>query len=158
MNRIGFVVTVGSVGIHVCATGLLAWGTLAHCVISIQANSTLCPAPFVTFPSVIAGNRPGWGCAIFDTYMEDSENPMFAVTKASGDCVIGPRRWVNINGAGSGIVGFDYDNVGRSGAVLRAVHERCRNRGLPWDPHHGQRGLDGNGVAPNGDDHQWSFQ
>lgn len=89
MNRIGFVVTVGSVGIHVCATGLLAWGTLAHCVISIQANSTAGPG-YHNAPDYFPSKHIGW--EDFGVTDEFCWTHLTQRTSAEGS----PWHWINM--------------------------------------------------------------
>jgi len=115
--------------------------------------TTLCPSPMLdaaVFPTTSPGVRKGWGCVIFDTYMNDTISAQDAVVKLSG-CPTSNFRWVG-TAAGNYIVGFDYDNTAGSGATMRAVSDKCKNQDAD-----GGRKLDGNRQKPNGDDRDWSF-
>ena len=119
--------------------------------------TTLCPATVSVFPQDgdTVGNRKGWGCIIFDTYMDDGPNykPDKAVTKTSGNCAITSQRWFG-NEIGKFGIGFNFDNVNRNGATMRVIAQLCRNKVLAGL----NRALDGNGIQPNGDDKQWTFK
>jgi hypothetical protein len=112
--------------------------------------TTLCPAPVAVFPASSPGNRKGWGCIIFDTYMDDSYAATQAVTKISGSCSVSNFRWVD-NGSGKFCLGFDFDNTGGGGATMRAHAFYCVNSCTLG------RQLDGNRVQENGDDRDWAF-
>ena len=119
--------------------------------------TTLCPAPMAnnsTYPASASGKK-GYGCVIFDTYMNDEIPAKEALKKVSG----GPtsnHRWDG-SAEEKFILGFDYDNTGYIPTTMRVVGDRCRNA----DPY-GGRGLDVNRVAPNSTDKksenlEWSY-
>ena len=115
--------------------------------------TTLCPAPLAhnaVFPDVAAGNRKGWGCIIFDTYMCGTNAATAALLKTAG-CPTYGHRWFG-NDDGDYGLGFCFDKTGGSATTMRAVADKCRNEGSS-----GGRELDGNRVKPNKDDRNWSF-
>lgn len=139
-----------------------AWdsGTNYSANVRMHGNdwTTLCPAPMKdapVFPASSPGNRYGWGCIIFDTYMNSNISPSVALFKVSG----GPTynyRWSG-NTHGKFILGFDYDKTGGAATTMRAVGKECKNK----DPDGGRR-LDGDRVAPNDtdatpDNREWSY-
>jgi hypothetical protein len=115
--------------------------------------TTLCPAPLADnslFPeTAVSETRKGWGCILFDTYMNTTNSANDALTVVSG-CPITNRRWFG-NADGYYGVGFDFDKTGGSNTTLRAVADRCRNKGIQG------RAMDGDRVQPNNDDKEWSF-
>jgi len=115
--------------------------------------TTLCPAPLAdnaVFPDTAAGNRKGWGCIIFDTYMNQNNPASDALLKLSG-CPTTDHRWFG-NSDGVYGLGFDFDKTGGAGTTMRAVADKCRNDG-------GSKGrqMDGDRVTPSGDNREWSF-
>jgi len=108
--------------------------------------STLCPAPVAFYPDADPGQRKGWGCIIFDTYMDDTISATDALTMVAGGAAVTNVRWLG-NGSGSFALGFDFDNCAGGGLTLRANADKCLHSGSGWG-----RELDGNGVQPNGDD------
>ncbi len=114
--------------------------------------TTLCPAPLAVFPASSPGSRKGWGCIIFDTYMDDSYAAAQAVTKLSGSCGVSNFRWVD-NGSGKYCLGFNFDNTGGGGATMRAHADKCKN---DCDGDLGRK-LDGNRIQENEDDRDWTF-
>jgi len=116
-------------------------------------NEPLCPAPVAKFPSASPGTRKGWGCIVFDTYMNEDVAAGDALSKVSGGCTISNIRWIE-NGSGRYAIGFDFDNSGAGGATMKAEADECVHAsGIAGS---GRR-LDGDGVTPNGDDVTWSF-
>lgn len=113
--------------------------------------TTLCPSSLATFPSANPGERKGWGCIIFDTYMMGDYFPANqAVIKTNGTCSVSDFRWVS-NGYGMFCDGFEFDNENGGGATMKADADKCQADGI------GNLRLDGDGEAPNGDDWPWSF-
>lgn len=115
--------------------------------------TTLCPAPIATnamFPDIAIGNRTGWGCIIFDTYMCNTNAPDDALLKTAG-CPTSDHRWLgNINGFYG--IGFDYDKTGGGATTMRALADKCRNDGGEG------RKMDGNrATPPYGTDCEWSY-
>ena len=116
--------------------------------------TTLCPAPSVSFPSEIITARKGWGCVIFDTYVDkDWESASNALALVSGSCTISNVQWLS-NPYGEYGIGFDFDKTG-TGSVTVKVHadkclHDCSNTGMG-------RELDGDRIDENGDDYEWEF-
>ena len=116
--------------------------------------TTLCPAPMTDdpfFPGTVPGNRYGWGCTIFDTYMRDAEAAGSALIGISGTTAYSPH-WAGDTSYGKFILGFSYDKTGGTGQTVRAVADHCKNA----DPD-GGREMDGDRVTPNGDDRDWPY-
>ena len=112
--------------------------------------TTLCPAPFAdnaVFPDATAGNRKGWGCVIFDTYMSTTNSASDALTKQSG-CPTFDHRWFG-NDDGYYGLGFDFDKSDGASTTMRTIANKCWNEGQDCG-----RELDGNRVKPNGDNPQ----
>ena len=115
--------------------------------------TTLCPAPLAdnaVFPASNPGNRKGWGCIIFDTYMNVTNSASDALTKVSG-CPTSDHRWFG-NADGKYGLGFDFDKTGGAATTMRAVADKCRNEGVG-----GGREMDGNRVKPSKDNRDWPF-
>ncbi len=116
--------------------------------------TTLCPAPMnddPVWPDSNPGNRYGWGCIIFDTYMNVSVVGGNALTMVTG----GPtydHNWRGDTTYGKFALGFDYDKTGGLATNMRGVAASCRNN----DPD-GGREVDGDRVNPNKDDRDWSY-
>lgn len=115
--------------------------------------TTLCPAPLADnadFPDGTAGNRKGWGCFIFDTYMCSTSAATDALLNITG-CPTTNHRWFgNVDGYFG--LGFDFDKTGGAATTMRAVADKCRNEGGA----DGRR-MDGDRVTPNGDNCEWSY-
>ena len=122
--------------------------------------TTLCPAPMAAdevWPpdQTDPGRRYGFGCVIFDTYMNHSISASEALIKVSG----GPtydHRWVPSK-HGKFILGFEYDKTDGTAIEMRAVGAKCNNVG-----HDDGRRMDGNRMAPNDTDavpenKEWSY-
>ncbi len=115
--------------------------------------TTLCPAPLAdnaVFPDTTAENRKGWGCIVFDTYMSEDNSANEALIKQSG-CPTSNHRWFD-NADGYYGLGFDFDKTGGATTTMRAVADKCRNKGGT----EGRR-MDGNRVTPSGDNRESSF-
>ena len=115
--------------------------------------TTFCPAPLANkavFPDTTAGNRNGWGCIIFDTYMCSTNEATDALEKTTG-CPTSDHRWFG-NANGDYGLGFDFDKTGGAATTMRAVADKCRNEGEV-----GGLPMDGDRVTPGGDDREWSF-
>jgi len=56
--------------------------------------STLCPAPVAFYPDADPGQRKGWGCIIFDTYMDDTISATDALTMVAGGAAVTNVRWL----------------------------------------------------------------
>ncbi|MFH1232163.1 MAG: hypothetical protein V1709_11785, partial [Planctomycetota bacterium] len=118
----------------------------------------LCPAPMVddaVFPEPSVDKRKGWGCVIFDTYMNDTVSADSALKKLSGGNTSN-HRWAG-NSYGKFILGFDYEEGQNILTEMQAVGKECRNS----DPDGGRR-LDGDRIKPNDvdtkpDNKEWSF-
>jgi hypothetical protein len=109
--------------------------------------TTLCPAPmknndYPVWPNIDPGNRYGWGCIIFDTYMNDSISSTDALTKNSGGSTY-DHKWRG-NATGKYILGFDYDKTDGTETTMQAVGIKCKNK----DPD-GGRALDADRTKPN---------
>jgi hypothetical protein len=122
--------------------------------------TTLCPAPMLdadypVWPDSDPGNRKGWGCVIFDTYMSHT-NADDALIKVSGGTTSN-HRWAGE--PDDFILGFDYDKTDGIATTMRAVGAECRCDG----PYYGDgRRMDANRVAPNDTDanpenREWSY-
>jgi len=121
--------------------------------------TTLCPAPMrddPVWPDANPGNRYGWGCIIFDTYMDDTIGANTALTCESG----GPthdHRWgapTKKDGTGTAygkyLLGFDFDKTSGAATTMKAEADNCKNPD-------GGRKMDGDRTQPNGDDRSWSY-
>ena len=115
--------------------------------------TTLCPAVVEHYPNGNPGDRTGWGCVLFDTYMDDSIAADAALVKTAGGATVSNMRWLS-NEYGAYGVGFDFENRTEAGATLRAVAEKCVHKSSVGGE---GRQLDGDGVTPNGDDLEWNF-
>jgi len=67
--------------------------------------TTLCPVPFAWFPTSYPSEATGWGCLVFDTYMDTSLPPANALIKLAGPALIDNQRWVGTNPQGLAILG-----------------------------------------------------
>lgn len=115
--------------------------------------TTLCPATLAdnaVFPDATAGNRKGWGCIIFDTFMSTTNAASDVLTKQSG-CPTSDHRWFGNTDATYGL-GFGFDKTDGATTTMRANADKCLNDGIG-----GGRELDGNRVKPNNDSRDWSF-
>jgi len=120
--------------------------------------TTLCPCPMAddeVFPTADPGERYGWGCVIFDTYMNSTIPAGDALIKVAGGSTY-QHGWVP-NTHGTFSLGFDYDKTDGAATDMRAVGKECKN----GDPDGGRR-LDGNREKPNDtdatpDDKNWSY-
>lgn len=118
--------------------------------------TTLFPAPMINdpvWPDSDPGQRLGWGCIIFDTYMDDSESATNALVCDSGG-PISNQSWCGDTGYGKFILGFDYNNTGGGGAEIRADATYCKDEG--------EKQMDANRITPNendpeGDDKEWEY-
>lgn len=112
--------------------------------------TTLCPAPRAWFPGVASVFR-GWGCAIFDTYMDGGIPAASALT--ASDSPTGEAwgfRWIDHPGDGPYGLGFDY--LG-SHMEMTAHADKCLNRTRDGGT---GRELDGEpGDSDNGEDLTW---
>jgi hypothetical protein len=111
--------------------------------------NTLCPAPQGVFPLTGIEKTAGWGCILFDSFMDTSVSANIAVVPSIG--TIGVRSWGG-NFSGSFYIEFPHSGAGVS---VEAVSDKCRSAG-------GQQGrpLDGDGIAPmpvNGQSKEWSW-
>ena len=112
--------------------------------------STLYPTPIAVsacWPDSDPGLRTGWGCLIFDTYMDISSPPGSALVCENGG-PISNVQWCGDTGYGKYVLGFNYDNTG-GGASLRAVADYCTDEG--------GKPMDGDRETPNGDDYSWQY-
>jgi hypothetical protein len=115
--------------------------------------TTLCPSPMLqaqVFPTSDPGRTYGWGCIIFDTYMNNTIAAADALTKVQG-CDTYDYQWRGTT-HGKFILGFAYDKTSGAATTVQANADKCKNS----DPD-GGRQLDGDRVKPNGDPKQWSF-
>ncbi len=134
-------------------TNYPGWPTLN---VQMDGNdwTTLCPAPMhndPVWPASNPGDRYGWGCVVFDTYMNDNYSAASALVRVTG----GPtyaHTWAG-NTYGKSILGFDFDKTGGGATTMKAEADNCRNK----DGAGKGRKLDQNRVAPNGDDRTWSY-
>jgi len=123
--------------------------------------TTLCPAPMrddPVWPDANPGNRYGWGCIIFDTYMDDTIGANTALTCEGG----GPtndHRWgasTRKDGTGTAygeyLLGFDFDKTSGTATTMKAEADNCKNK----DPD-GGREIDGNRIQPSKDDRTWPY-
>ena len=130
------------------------WTYASNMVMRGSEWTTLAPAPVAVFPDSPPGNRRGWGCVVFDTYMDDTfASASQALVKVTGACAVSNFRWVD-NGSGSFCVGFDFDNPVVGGTQMKAVSEKCLHESGNSG---GGSELDGDRISPNGDDKIWGF-
>jgi len=120
--------------------------------------TTLCPAPMLNnrwFPSnsdAVPGKRMGYGCVIFDTFMNDDFSADEVLKRESGSDIYNVRwggiqeEWLFFSWLKEFHVGFDYDNVKGSGGKIKVYGEKSRN-----EDDDGGRGLDADRIAPNSD-------
>jgi hypothetical protein len=111
--------------------------------------STLCPAPQNVFPFSSAEVKTGWGCILFDSYMNGSVSAGTAVIQKTG--TVGTRSWGS-NLSGSFFIDFLYSGTSAS---VEALGDKCRSAGnVQGQP------LDGDGIAPmsaDGQSKEWSW-
>ena len=100
------------------------WTTLAPAHIS--ANAWM-PISLFPLPGSSASFGKGWGCVIFDTYLDDTISAASAIQQLSGSA-ISEVRWVQL-GAGKRAIGFKYDKSGDESIQLRLVPGEIRNLG-----------------------------
>ncbi len=123
--------------------------------------TTLCPAPEQTFPKPgsslytdATGMRRGFGCVLFDTYLDESQSPAQAVSKLDGGGALdaGPRWFAGNQTFG---IGFEFSLMESALLTMRAHSAFCVNKGSA----DGRRKLDADSVAPNGDGKNldWTF-
>ena len=125
---------------------LVKWGG------DVSKWTTLNPAPTLpepVFPQQLV-SRKGAGCIIFDTYMDDSQDPGQAVVVKTGSGVH-EQRWFPNMGGYDYLVSFDFDN---GGVTMQAEADQCLNR----DPVGGadKRKLSGDRQTYESDK-EWSF-
>lgn len=120
--------------------------------------TTLCPAPIrdnekPCWPDTnpLGQNRYGWGCIIFDTYMNDTIAANTALTISSGGPIYDPE-WGADTASGKFLLGFDFDKTTGNVTTVQAINDKCKNK----DPD-GGRELDGDRAAPSKDDRSWSY-
>ena len=102
------------------------------------------------------GNRFGWGCVVFDTYMDDSLGATDALVGVAGPPV-GQQHWGAPTAYGPTVygrfvLGFSYDKTSGTGITVKAIADKCRNKGVD-----GGREMDGDRQTPSKDDRSWSF-
>jgi hypothetical protein len=110
--------------------------------------STLCPSPQSVFPLKSSEIKTGWGCILFDSYMDGSVPANTAVVPTSG--AIGTRSW---GGSSNGVFYIEFLHSGSSVSV-EALGDKCRSWGQQGRP------MDGDGVAPmpvDGQSKEWSW-
>jgi len=153
----GILRTAGQAYSNIDYRTIRSYGYIGRNVGSVKMDgngwTTLCPAPLVdnaVFPDATVGNRKGWGCIIFDTYMSTSYSASDALIKLSG-CQTADHRWFG-NASGTYGVGFNFDKTGGAATTMRAVADKCRNEGVG-----GGRELDGDRINPNKDNRDWQF-
>ncbi len=125
--------------------------------------TTLCPAPIYEKSVWPNGTNTaegwGWGCIIFDTYMNTTVSAADALKQMAGPATYN-HHWV-AGKHGSYILGFYFQKKeGDPDTIMKAVGSQCRNAGED-----GGRGLDGDRTAPNdnsrpdseSDPKKWSF-
>jgi hypothetical protein len=134
----------------------------------MQGNqwTTLCPSPMLNTSQAgtyhvwppdqsAVGQRFGWGCIIFDTYMNDSKAANEALIDVSGLPTY-DHRWARGDPwREKYMLGFTFDNSKDSEDTtthVRAVATQCANKDAD-----GGRALDGNRVTPNEDDRDWEY-
>jgi hypothetical protein len=137
-----------------------AWGGGAGYTSNVRMSgngwTTLCPAPMAERRVWPAGSAFGFGfgCIIFDTYMNDTRSPGDALIRTMG----GPtcnHRWgpETVEDAGTKfLLGFDFENPPGVSTRMIAVATECTNK----DPD-GGRELDGDRVAPHKDPADWGY-
>ncbi len=118
--------------------------------------TTLCPAPIYdsdgpVWPDSDPGSRYGWGCIVFDTYMDDGIGADTALLLDSGGPIY-DRNWRGDASHGRFILGFDYDKTSGTSTTMRAEADNCKNA-----PAGEGREMDGNRQADNEDDKSWTY-
>ena len=100
----------------------------------MQGNrwTTLAPA-FIPEPPCMpsaasARAGKGWGCVVFDTYLDGTVSAASAIQQISGPTISGVR-WVQV-GAGKRAIGFTYDKSGGGTIKLRVVPANILNEGI----------------------------
>ena len=111
--------------------------------------STLCPVPQRVFPLTSLEVKTGWGCILFDSFMDNSFSANNSVVPSLGS--VGTRSWGG-NSSGMFFIDFLYTGFGIS---IEAVSDNCRSAGSEQG-----RPMDGDGIAPmpiNGQSKEWSW-
>ena len=109
------------------------WTTLASAHISSNAWM-----PLALFPDSGSSAHfgKGWGCVLFDTYLDDTMSAPLAIQQLNGPAVTN-IRWVHV-GAGKRGIGFNYDRTEGGTIWLRinpqAVISKGVNGGRPLVP------------------------
>ena len=118
--------------------------------------TTLCPAPLAINPayptSPVTAKRKGWGGILFDTALNNAYPSALAVEKISGGAVISDRHWMKNTSTNLYGVGFMFDKTSNNAhTVMKTVSILIMNEGVIG------RAMDGDRIAPNADDFNWSF-
>ena len=133
---------------------LNGWSNATQLVMSGTGWTTLCPAPVSSFPSAAVDARNGWGCVIFDTYVDKLHaTASQALTLTAGNCTVSNVRWLH-NIYGTYGIGFDFEKHDSQSITVKVdaddcLHD-CGNTGFG-------RKLDGDRIEQNGDDYEWNF-
>ncbi|MFA7054493.1 MAG: hypothetical protein WC328_15880, partial [Kiritimatiellia bacterium] len=135
---------------RVAASAFSASSVLTQNAISLLGDglSTLCPAPQTVFPASPVEARSGWGCILFDSYMDSSVSADTAVILTAG--TVGTRSWGG-NGQGHFYVSFPHAGP----ASVEAIGGVCRSKGGTIG-----RPLDGDAAVPmpeNGQSKEWGW-
>ena len=70
----------------------------------------------------------GWGCVVFDTYLDGTVSAASAIRQLSGP-MITDVRWIQV-GAGKRAIGFRYDKSNGIPVMLELVPDNIRNEGV----------------------------
>ena len=127
--------------------------------------STLCPAPYGTYPAGngtgdVAGyirgdGARGCGVEVFDSYIDSEAPPNTAIeVLVAENGSIGDRRW--FGNAGRMYWGVSFDYVTSKAPAVPAFTLKADGAWCTTDILWGQF-LDGNGIIPNKDPHTWSW-
>ena len=87
--------------------------------------STFCPSPQAVFPVTQDEAEAGWGCILFDSFMDDSVSAGTAVVPISGN--VGTRSW---EGNDNGNFFIDFHHF-KTPATVEAVGDKCRSSQNP---------------------------
>ena len=101
------------------------WTTLTP---ALTSENAWMPCDHFPDPGSSARLGKGWGCVVFDTYLDGTVSAASAIRQLSGP-MITDVRWVQV-GAGKRAIGFRYDKSNGVPVVLELVPDNIRNEGV----------------------------